>query len=210
MIARYYAGAKGRFLSQDPAYLDSGIGGEAFKKKYQKDFDEHLSNPQGLNSYSYANNNPMKYVDVTGELAIPAFLKQTARDTGTFTLGVLATGAFSLTTVGKASIDSANFLTLGLVPGLDKAINLLGKVQTASAKANVKGVALVLDTSVSIEEANEIAKQVSNIGDIALFLLTPQKGLPKLVKNPTGTLKKVTVTAQKVKNTKAFKELKFV
>jgi len=67
-----------------------------------------------------------------------------------------------------------------------------------------------IDTSVSNKEANEIAKQVSNIGDIALFLLTPQKGLPKLVKNPTGTLKKVTDTAQKVKNTKAFKELKFV
>jgi RHS repeat-associated protein len=52
MGARYYAGGKGRFLSQDPAV----IGGDP----------SLLSDPQQLNFYSYARNNPLIYRDPDG------------------------------------------------------------------------------------------------------------------------------------------------
>jgi len=52
MGARYYDAGYGRFLSQDPAFL--GLS-----------FD--LSDPQGLNSYAYARNNPLKYLDPDGK-----------------------------------------------------------------------------------------------------------------------------------------------
>jgi RHS repeat-associated protein len=45
--ARYFSGAQGRFTSPDP------LGGE-------------LANPQSLNRYSYALNNPLRFTDPTG------------------------------------------------------------------------------------------------------------------------------------------------
>ncbi len=52
MNSRYYNSAVGRFLSEDPLFNTIG-------------FD--LSDPQTLNSYSYVTNNPLRYIDVTGQ-----------------------------------------------------------------------------------------------------------------------------------------------
>ena len=53
--ARFYSPVLGRFLSADTIVPSPG-------------------NPQTLNRYSYANNNPLKYVDSGGHFAIPAFI----------------------------------------------------------------------------------------------------------------------------------------
>ena len=49
--ARYYSSAQGRFMGVDPIFL----------KK------ERLSDPQRLNLYAYVRNDPLKYIDPTGE-----------------------------------------------------------------------------------------------------------------------------------------------
>jgi RHS repeat-associated protein len=49
--ARYFPGAQGRFTSPDPSMLSTV-----------------LANPQSWNRYSYALNNPLRYVDPNGEL----------------------------------------------------------------------------------------------------------------------------------------------
>jgi RHS repeat-associated protein len=49
--ARYYAYAQGRFTSVDPIMME--------KKR--------LADPQAINLYSYARNNPLKYIDPSGE-----------------------------------------------------------------------------------------------------------------------------------------------
>lgn len=51
--ARYYRGSLGRFLSQDPLHWQMP--------------KEYLVDPQQHNSYSYARNNPLKFVDTTGK-----------------------------------------------------------------------------------------------------------------------------------------------
>ncbi len=66
MNARYYNGKIGRFVSEDPAYLL--IGDQSFKDKYKRTLEMHLSDPQSLNSYSYVNNNPLKWTDPDGEI----------------------------------------------------------------------------------------------------------------------------------------------
>ena len=55
-FARYYSSAAGRFLSPDP----SGLG-----------FADP-ANPQSLNQYAYVMNNPLTFVDPSGECGIPA------------------------------------------------------------------------------------------------------------------------------------------
>ena len=52
MKARYQNSATGRFISQDPLVRDNPM--------------EFLADPQQLNSYNYARNNPVYYVDPSG------------------------------------------------------------------------------------------------------------------------------------------------
>jgi RHS repeat-associated protein len=54
--ARYYDNIKGRFISVDPAVI------------YQP--DSFLADPQQLNSYAYARNNPVVLIDPTGNFSI--------------------------------------------------------------------------------------------------------------------------------------------
>jgi RHS repeat-associated protein len=55
--ARYYQGARGQFMSQDPVFLRLG----------NNDQVRHLENPQSLNSYMYASNNPIRLKDPGGD-----------------------------------------------------------------------------------------------------------------------------------------------
>jgi len=57
--ARYYNSSDGKFISQDPVYWELGI---------TKDGKAVLTNPQSLNSYSYANNNPITLKDPSGRV----------------------------------------------------------------------------------------------------------------------------------------------
>jgi RHS repeat-associated protein len=52
--ARYYDGSKGEFLSEDPVFWSA---------------QQNLSDPQSLNSYSYANDNPINRSDPDGRAA---------------------------------------------------------------------------------------------------------------------------------------------
>jgi len=65
---RYYNGTNARFLSQDPAFLAMGDNQYLEEMTGQK-LKEYLSNPQNLNSYSYALNNPIVNTDPTGQSA---------------------------------------------------------------------------------------------------------------------------------------------
>ncbi|MGB0757447.1 MAG: RHS repeat-associated core domain-containing protein [Patescibacteria group bacterium] len=66
MNARYQNPSIGRFISQDPVHLAVG-NRAAVERMTGGSFEVHLADPQSLNSYSYARNNPLKHVDVTGE-----------------------------------------------------------------------------------------------------------------------------------------------
>ena len=59
--ARYYGSNMGRFMSADPLYIEA----------------KRLADPQKLNLYAYARNNPLKFVDPTGlEIAVNCANKQ--------------------------------------------------------------------------------------------------------------------------------------
>lgn len=67
---RYYDPNVGRFTQPDPLqnYLTDP---QKLNQRTGKDLEQILSNPQRLNPYSYTVNNPVKYVDPTGETPVP-------------------------------------------------------------------------------------------------------------------------------------------
>jgi RHS repeat-associated protein len=65
MNARYQNPTTGRFISQDPAFLALGDNNQ-LQQLTQQSLQQYLSNPQNLNSYSYALNNPIINNDPNG------------------------------------------------------------------------------------------------------------------------------------------------
>lgn len=64
--ARYYDGTRGQFLSEDPLHLALG-NTEQVKQLTGQDQQMYLADPQQLNSYSYALNNPITKSDPKGQ-----------------------------------------------------------------------------------------------------------------------------------------------
>jgi RHS repeat-associated protein len=65
MNARYYSGKIGRFVSQDSVSLAMGDNAK-IKELTKQELTQLLSDPQVLNSYAYARNNPLVYRDSDG------------------------------------------------------------------------------------------------------------------------------------------------
>jgi RHS repeat-associated protein len=64
--ARYYQGSRGQFMSQDPVFLHLGDQIKV-KETTKRELQQLLIDPQALNSYSYARNNPLLLSDASGE-----------------------------------------------------------------------------------------------------------------------------------------------
>ncbi|HEX7957292.1 MAG TPA: RHS repeat-associated core domain-containing protein, partial [Pyrinomonadaceae bacterium] len=68
--ARYYANTQGRFTSADSynIILEAQVTAETSPEKAGAQFFGYIDQPQNWNRYVYAANNPLKYVDPTGEV----------------------------------------------------------------------------------------------------------------------------------------------
>ena len=64
--ARYYQGSRGQFMSQDPVFLLMGDR-KGMKEMAQQELGAILADPQVLNSYNYARNNPIVFKDSSGK-----------------------------------------------------------------------------------------------------------------------------------------------
>ncbi|MFL6257379.1 MAG: discoidin domain-containing protein, partial [Pyrinomonadaceae bacterium] len=67
--ARYYTSMKGRFMSADPynIVLEVQADAEVDSVRAQEKLHQYLAAPQQWNRYAYVNNNPLRYVDPSGE-----------------------------------------------------------------------------------------------------------------------------------------------
>lgn len=141
MVARYQNGNIGRFISQDRAFLN--IGNNNFEQKYGWTLQQHLADPQSLNSYSYVNNNPLRFIDPNGEIIpvlvaawVVAELAMSAYDT----YDTIST-VFSDASLSEKGITAGGF-ALGLVaPGggygkAGKIVNSIGDVRSIMFKGH--------------------------------------------------------------------------
>lgn len=126
--ARYYEGTTGRFISQDPSFL--ALGDEQLTRQNTgKSMQEYLMDPQSLNSYSYANNNPITKTDPNGKSAA---LANSLLGTGVSLEGIGL--GFDSTIFGAPAglvIGGADLVVLG-IGGL---VHYFSKSDTDSAKS---------------------------------------------------------------------------
>jgi len=120
--ARYYDPTLGRFLSADTIVPNP-------------------RDPQDLNRYTYAGNNPFRYTDPTGHFKIKfnKFLKRALGDVGTAVVGVIGQS------LGNALTWTGNPLLGGLVSGLGTAM----LTQSKTGRYTLAGEIIVATTVAS-------------------------------------------------------------
>jgi len=153
--ARYLDTTNGRFMSEDQAFLATGDRGQV-KAITGNDLQAILSDPQSLNSYSYARNNPLTVVDPNGAWGISFGLafqltKQAIGETATL-LGNYAAGQYqAFQAMRQANSQwisqhpqlSQLFINIGAIAG--------GGIDFSPAETEVAGVSSPLNGSKSFD-----------------------------------------------------------
>ena len=134
---RYYDQKIGKFNRIDPLFFKIALAAELKEITGQKQ-QKFLENPQAFNSYSYTQNNPVKYVDPDGE-----FAGQFGRDmaSGQRTIANFLHQAADYTSNrGGILNEVSGFVTNALADTVDNVANVYDPDQNAGTR----GVALLL------------------------------------------------------------------
>ena len=102
--ARYYDPARGQFTSQDPTHLVVGDP-SATKTITGVSLQQLLAEPQALNSYSYAKNNPVVSKDPEGTFAFAIPVIATAPLWAPLVAGSIAAGAYIVSDIALRNAD---------------------------------------------------------------------------------------------------------
>jgi len=191
--ARYYDGARGQFLSEDPVFWEVG---------QTQDGKNALTNPQALNSYSYAGNNPIINSDpqgrwykefLTGQQSWPSFqgelgeaTNQLSQDSATWNFafdhpyttgamvgvgsGAVASGvAYGATTAITQIAVGVNLARLSYAPMLSRVDTLPEKGFPAIRNATglMKSEAIQVISSVGKSLVDMRPNNVGNINTLA-------------------------------------------
>lgn len=132
MQARYYDPVIGRFYSNDPV---------GYIGHFQRDNPVH-----GLNRYTYANNNPYKYIDPDGEFGLIGFFAGGVIEAGMQIGNAMSNGA----SFGEAASD----LNWGSV-GAQAALGSVGGFGAKLVGAGLKGTATIGKVTVSLTSKTE-------------------------------------------------------
>ncbi|MEO5927636.1 MAG: RHS repeat-associated core domain-containing protein [Patescibacteria group bacterium] len=195
MEARYYDPATGRFLNEDPAFRTLSF---------------NLEDPQSLNSYSYARNNPLKYVDLDGRfpISLQAAHSMTFAVGDFLTLGLYtqafdrvgiagsglgtrsargeATAGDYVGTIGRVALSTAQVASGALVAGAT-----LGELSATISPGKIQTTSKYLDEDFS----KEVNVSRSKYGEAAEHILDAQRnGKPSVltIDRPLGDANRTT------------------
>jgi RHS repeat-associated protein len=122
--ARYYSSSMGRFMSPDDFWQDT-----------------NLADPQSLNKYAYSRNNPLRYIDPTGETATVSQSCSTTNGQTTCNTNITASIAIYAAPGSGITQDQMNGAKAAITSSIDKAW---------SGSYSQDGVTYNVTTSVSV------------------------------------------------------------
>jgi RHS repeat-associated protein len=122
--ARYMNSVNGRFVSQDPIFLVLGDAGLT-QSMTGMTLEQVLMDPQLLNSYSYARNNPIRYTDPTGRFIDVPWISNSQR------VQQGATTLYNQSPVWQTAMDHP--VTVGAVVGVGVGVAAYGIAAGATA-----------------------------------------------------------------------------
>jgi RHS repeat-associated protein len=152
--ARYYDGGRGQFVSEDPVFWGDPA-------------QQNLKNPQDLNSYSYADDNPIVHEDPTGKQAatLASQLQQLYSALTALSATIAAAGNSAALTAAMPMIG----ITLGTVGATIGVIALANRttvvtVSTASnfQSTNAFGPGIVSTPSIGSSQGGTLAFPIEN------------------------------------------------
>jgi RHS repeat-associated protein len=147
--ARYYESARGQFISQDPVFWEIG---------QTRDGKDALSNPQALNSYGYASDNPITNKDPMGRMTM--LVSRPIADEG----WVSAIGGHTFLLVLPNS-------SVGTISGIDAT-----KPFTLSGFANQNTGMLYKQASQS-KESSDYGRWIAGCPGCAMSIINPPQGV---------------------------------
>jgi RHS repeat-associated protein len=163
--ARYYHASIGRFISQDPVFLALGNGGQV-KQLTGQELQAVLSDPQNLNSYAYARNNPIINTDQDGLFSlnpINLFSYNTQ-----VTIGNWANSAYANNSVARYALDHPYQAgaAIGIVGGAAVGIGVVAGGGAITCGILCGGAAATVATggTALATQGNRIANYTSNFG----------------------------------------------
>jgi RHS repeat-associated protein len=168
--ARYYDSARGQFISQDPTFWGNPK-------------DEDLRNPQSLNSYSYANDNPIVNKDSNGSAATLIALLYAAVF---LAIAVMALSSGSAASSGGGG--GGNSIASNAVKAADQILTSAGHATVNGAKA-ITGAAVGTAMTMLVPMASPALTGVATpvIGGTAAT--TPSMiGSPYLINSPDAPI----------------------
>lgn len=147
--ARYYDSSRGQFLSQDPMFIGDPR-------------QQNLMNPQSLNSYSYAEGNPITNSDPSGLLSAKGVIQSLIQSTFNLANGISTV----VQSIGRNPVQTYNSVSQGVTSAIN---NPVGTAKSVANSVVTNTINNASQTYADITSGND-ARQNQGVANGLIFI----------------------------------------